>query len=203
MPDKMAAGWMNVQQRQERAAECRIAKSGENASILRVGTKQEIHVYIAGPDVFYPDARAIADEVRATARRYGITALIPIDNDLQIEEKAVLSLAIFQANLAMIQRADAVIANISPFRGPSADAGTVWEIGYAYALGKKVYAFTNDRRKYQDRIPQPDGMMIEDFGNIDNLMIAHALEGIFDTAEEALATAAAAIHPPDDLTSKA
>ena len=32
--------------------------------------------------------------------------------------------------------ADAIIANLTPFRGPSADAGTVYELGYMAGRGK-------------------------------------------------------------------
>jgi nucleoside 2-deoxyribosyltransferase len=33
--------------------------------------------------------------------------------------------------------------NCSPFRGVSLDAGTAYEIGYACALGKPVFGYSN------------------------------------------------------------
>ncbi|MFT3990912.1 MAG: nucleoside 2-deoxyribosyltransferase [Luteolibacter sp.] len=146
-----------------------------------------LKVYLAGPDVFYPNARELADSAREKAAALGIQALIPIDNDIVAASPAEMSLEIFEANVKMIREADAVIANLSPFRGPSADAGTVWEVGFAYGLGKKVIGYSTDRRNYKDRVAEPDGMLIEDFGNTDNLMIAHALAVEVDTLEEALA----------------
>ncbi|PRT53383.1 hypothetical protein B9G98_01003 [Wickerhamiella sorbophila] len=135
-------------------------------------------VYIAGPDVFYPNARELAENARALAKQYGLTALIPTDNEVKDGTKQEISKAIFRANVQMIESADAVVANISPFRGPSADAGTVWEIGYARGTGKPVVAFSDDTRDYKTRAEKyPDGNMIEDFENVDNLMIAECLQG--------------------------
>lgn len=92
----------------------------------------------------------------------------------------------------MIESASAVIANLTPFRGPSADPGTVFELGYAVGLGRLVLGYTNEpgtlldktcaadpaasrdavRRVWHDRL----GLVIEDFGLADNLMIACGLE---------------------------
>lgn len=146
--------------------------------------------YIAGPDVFYPDAADLANKARLVAARHDIDALIPIDNEIKDKQGAELSAAIFKANVKMINEADIVIANLSPFRGPSADAGTVWEVGYAFAQGKKIFAFSDDMREYKDRVGKPDGMLIEDFGSQDNLMIAHAVHSISPTIEEAMVKAA-------------
>ena len=49
--------------------------------------------------------------------------------------------AIFLQNVALIEKSAIVLANIVPFRGPSADPGTVWEIGYAYAKGIPVICY--------------------------------------------------------------
>lgn len=145
-------------------------------------------VYIAGPDVFFPNARELAEEARATAQKYGLVALIPTDNEVKEGTKQEMSKAIFQANVQMIDSADAVVANISPFRGPSADSGTVWEIGYARGKGKPVVAFSGDNGDYKSRVQDfPDGNMIEDFENVDNLMIAECLTGdVHKSIEDAL-----------------
>ncbi len=83
----------------------------------------------------------------------------------------------------------AVIANLTPFRGPSADAGTVYEIGFARGLGLRVFGYATVAQDFLDRtlaaIParqaedggwwDPDGLLIEQFGLFDNLMIEGAL----------------------------
>lgn len=100
---------------------------------------------------------------------------------------------IYRANVTMIHAADAGIFNLSPFRGPSADAGTVFELGLMVGLGKPCFAYTNDARPLLTRmqalgeaIQDPatglwadlSGHSIEDFGNSDNLMIDMALEDV-------------------------
>jgi nucleoside 2-deoxyribosyltransferase len=83
--------------------------------------------------------------------------------------------------------ADAIIANLTPFRGPSADAGTIYELGFMRALGKKVLGYSNVAADFVPRTlgflgggAHRDGggrwrdaadMAVEDFGLADNLMI--------------------------------
>ncbi|WP_201314312.1 nucleoside 2-deoxyribosyltransferase [Dyella sp. EPa41] len=152
-----------------------------------------IKAYMAGPDVFLQNAQEKADEVRALCRQYGVEPLIPADNDGQVSHtstKEALSLQIFRKNLALIDRASLVFANLEPFRGPSADVGTVWEIGYAYSQGKKVFAYSSALSHYVTRVSprttvggdnwiDEEGMLVEDFGLFDNLMIHHSLSGLY------------------------
>jgi nucleoside 2-deoxyribosyltransferase len=151
-------------------------------------------VYLAGPDVFLPDARAIGEHKKEICARFGLVGLFPLDNEKNEthgENEAPLSMRIFRCCTAMMDNADAVIAHLTPFRGPSADPGTVFELGYMAARGKICAGYTNRRDRYADRIDRapgvaPDsdrlvsldceGHAIEDFGLPDNLMIAHALE---------------------------
>ena len=85
--------------------------------------------------------------------------------------------------------ADAIIANLTPFRGPGADAGTVYELGYMVGRGKPCFGYCNDPAIYADRVRRltevrtdngwlvdSEGLTIEDFGLPDNLMMIHALE---------------------------
>ncbi|RDI98790.1 nucleoside 2-deoxyribosyltransferase [Dyella solisilvae] len=161
-----------------------------------------IKAYMAGPDVFLQNARERADEVRALCRQYGVVALLPADNDgeaaeTQAPSDEALSLQIFRKNVALIDRADLVIANLEPFRGPSADVGTVWEIGYAFAQGKKIFAYSSAISHYLSRVSpkqslqakgwvDEEGMLIENFGLFDNLMIHHSLDGVFPSLQALL-----------------
>ena len=110
---------------------------------------------------------------------------------------------IFRQNVALIEKSDLVLANIVPFRGPSADPGTVWEIGYAYARGIPVICYGSagtylercrtagleSALKGRDR----DGFVIEDFGERENLMITRCATLIVETFEEAITAAVFAI----------
>ena len=42
-------------------------------------------------------------------------------------------------NKADIRSCEAIVADLTPFRGPSADVGTVCEVGFARALGLKIF----------------------------------------------------------------
>ena len=53
---------------------------------------------------------------------------------------------IYRANIGLIAEADALLANLNPFRGSEPDSGTVFEIGYAIALGKRVVGYLEDAR---------------------------------------------------------
>jgi nucleoside 2-deoxyribosyltransferase len=87
----------------------------------------------------------------------------------------------------LIRSCDIVIANTTPFRGPSADVGTVFEMGFAHALGKLVFAYTNVtpiftertiealgnqvNREEDGKLRDRYGMFIEENALTDNLMI--------------------------------
>jgi nucleoside 2-deoxyribosyltransferase len=145
-------------------------------------------VYLAGPDVFLPAAVEVGRQKVEICRRHGLIGLFPLDN---VVDRAAsdASLRIFKANEAMMDQADAVIANLTPFRGPGADAGTVYELGYMAARRKLCLGYSNDPALYADRVRRftnvttrdgrlvdAEGLTVEDFGHTDNLMMIHALD---------------------------
>src|SRR6185312_3312891 len=104
-------------------------------------------VYLAGPDVFRPDAIPYGESLKAACRRFGLEGLYPLDNAVPLGlSKPQAAAWICQANLALIRRADIVMANLNPFRGAEPDSGTVFEVGYAAALGKPVWGYLEDAR---------------------------------------------------------
>src|ERR1700744_5990835 len=89
----------------------------------------------------------------------------------------------------MMDADEAVIANLTPFRGPGADAGTVYELGYMTGRGKPCFGYSNDPSAYADRVrnfttvssrgghlTDAEGLTVENFALTDNLMMIHALE---------------------------
>ncbi|ABD86711.1 nucleoside 2-deoxyribosyltransferase [Rhodopseudomonas palustris] len=161
-------------------------------------------IYLAGPDVFLPDAAEIGRRKQAICARHGMTGLYPLDNAFDAAAPQ-LSLSIFRSNEAMMLKAQAIVANLTPFRGPSADAGTVYELGFMAGHGKLCLGYSNDPLPYPKRVAargavsardgvlrDAHGHVVEDFGLADNLMIAHAL----DLHGCALVTPQ---HAPDDL----
>lgn len=153
-------------------------------------------LYIAGPDVFRPDVMAWADDARRLCADAGHQAMIPLDN---VETTAP---GIYLANIALIREADAVLANLNPFRGDEPDSGTSFEVGFAIALGKPVVGYLADIRpqfaKMQDRhgdaVSYAGGrwfdaqaMAIEDFDLPVNLMLGCSCRIIQGTLADALA----------------
>lgn len=145
-------------------------------------------VYLAGPDVFLPSASEVGRHKVDLCKRYGLMGLFPLDNEVDLSATNP-SLQIFRGNEAMMNEADAIIANLTAFRGPGADAGTVFELGYMAGRGRLCLGYSNDPSSYADRVREftkvisrdeqlidAQGLKVEDFGLSDNLMIIHALD---------------------------
>jgi nucleoside 2-deoxyribosyltransferase len=157
-------------------------------------------IYLAGPDVFFPNAIDVLAAKKALCARYGCLGLPPLDVELSATGKPNAG-SIFARNLALMRRADLIIANLTPFRGISADPGTVFELGWFHGAGKPVYGYSNIAAHFETRIAAAfapivdgptgrkvanDGMGIEGFGLGDNLMI-----------DEALRPLGGLVRPPD------
>lgn len=142
-------------------------------------------VYLAGPDVFRPDAIAHFQRLADACEEFEMEALAPFD----AARKAGTPRQIFEDNMRMLRRADGVIANLAPFRGAEPDAGTVFEVGAAHALGIPVVAYGVGAGSYSDRVRalygaiadergvlrDSAGQVVEDFGLPMNLMLACAV----------------------------
>ena len=59
---------------------------------------------------------------------------------------------LFAAMIRLMDECDAGIANLTPFRGPSMDVGTAFELGYLYGNAKPVFGYSNDPRDYAERV---------------------------------------------------
>ena len=151
-----------------------------------------IKVYIAGPDVFEKNAKQIGINYKNLCTKYGFEGLYPLDNEIDFTTKKETAKKIFDANINLIHQADIIIANLNDFRGKEADSGTVWECGYASALGKKVYAYMNNTDTYINRFNKEekhldkdvnmlvdnDDKIIEDFDLPINLMLGCSIKEV-------------------------
>jgi nucleoside 2-deoxyribosyltransferase len=145
-----------------------------------------VTVYLAGPDVFLPNAREHALRKVAICARYGLTGQPPLNEDIaslaELNESAA-GLAIFAKDVAMMEAADIIIANLTPFRGASADAGTLVELGWFLGRGRPIFGYSNTATLFRERsqahlaaIPDPlADITVEHFGLPDNLMIPGAV----------------------------
>ena len=150
-------------------------------------------------------ALRVADEKKAICAELGLKGVFPFDLEIRLprtsstDTGAAMARAIAEKDETLVRRCDAVIANVTPFRSPSADVGTVYEVGFARGLGKPVFGYTNDDRPYAERVLgdlaktadakydatgsaheavcDADGLSVEPFGCSDNLMVHNAFEG--------------------------
>jgi nucleoside 2-deoxyribosyltransferase len=76
-------------------------------------------VYLAGPEVFLPNATEIGDAKKRICAAHGLAGLFPLDQQHPQLAAAQLGMAIYHANVALMTAADAIIANLTPFRGPA------------------------------------------------------------------------------------
>jgi nucleoside 2-deoxyribosyltransferase len=145
--------------------------------------------YLAGPDVFLPNPEEFAKEKKDICASHGIQGVFPLDKKI---ERGTLSLPEFglvisRENEALIKECQLVIAHLTPFRGPSADVGTAYEMGFARALGLKIFGYTNVKASFVERTrsfvgktslrdggfeEDSDHMSLESFELVDNLMLA-------------------------------
>ena len=168
--------------------------------------RPEVHVYLAGPDVFYPDAIQIGDNNKKLLVQLGMIGHFPFDNiiDPEIFKNPKLAAQTIAENNEKIMkdicsegRVGVILANMNPWHGPSTDVGTSFEIGFMSALSHFknviIIGYSEDTRKFEDRVTQDhykgnvttdekgrvwgsDGKEVEKFGCADNLMLTSAIE---------------------------
>lgn len=138
-----------------------------------------VKVYLAGPDVFYPEAGSLAVEKRRLCKAVGLVGLHPFDNEVKRNNITASEAAesIYYANIALMRSADVCIANLTPFRGPNVDDGTAFEVGFCIALGMPVWGYEVSEASYHTKVFESGvalrkGEVVEEFGLSTNLMIA-------------------------------
>jgi nucleoside 2-deoxyribosyltransferase len=155
-----------------------------------VNSTQHPRVYLAGPEVFLPNAKEIGRLKQEICEASGLEGVFPLDTQLDLAglPKAEQARRIALGNEGLMRSCEAIIANLTPFRGVSMDSGTAFEVGFMRALGRPVFGYTNagfadyaERAREWRKLPRrafdcdrPE-QEIEDFGLAENLMIAVAV----------------------------
>lgn len=161
-------------------------------AIIRKRSPTVKRIYLAGPEVFLKDAALVFRRKKEICQEHFMIGVSPMDGCPPIvNSKLDTGIAIFQHCFDELRSCNAVIANISPFRGHCCDTGTAVEIGMARALGKPIFAYTNcgpeEFRLLRRMINKGDarirpntegvihedefGAMVENFGTTDNIMV--------------------------------
>ncbi len=157
-----------------------------------------MRAYLAGPDVFLPVPGQWAERKKVICAQHGLLGISPLDPPAD-EPPGWAALPDWQRiaarNEALIHSCALMIANLTPFRGPSADVGTVYEVGFMRALGRPVFGYATTATPFTRRTlafaaahggvtagadgfsRDADGMLIEQFGLFDNLMIEAGILG--------------------------
>ena len=123
-------------------------------------------LYLAGPDVFRPDAAEHGRRLVATCAEFGFDAVFPLDKQLpsHLATPHAKAAHIYRNNLEHIDACDAVLANLAFFRGAEPDSGTCFEVGYAIARGKPVIAYVPDEGNLAERIRRHDPALLNAAG---------------------------------------
>ncbi|MBD3344120.1 MAG: hypothetical protein GF401_03555 [Chitinivibrionales bacterium] len=100
-----------------------------------------MYAYIAGP-LYNEGDRWVNELLDSKAQNVGFTTYSP-HRDLGIMSSVDDGPLLFKGDLDHLNRADVIIANLN---GVTVDAGTSWEIGYAYARNKHIIGVHTDER---------------------------------------------------------
>lgn len=140
-------------------------------------------VFLAGPDLWFPDAATHLEDMAEVCRASGLTARFARTDLNETVRSEVMAREIYANALQAVRGSDALIANLTPWRGPNADPGAAFEMGFASALGKPVLAYMNvtneDDADYRSRVeamvgavPGDDGRWFDmDDGEIEDLAL--------------------------------
>jgi len=164
---------------------------------------QQPRVYLAGPDVFYPDAVQRGFEKKRMLAEFGFTGVYPLDQEIpNFQPDEITAMQIARTNEEFMDSCAIMLANMREWHGPSMDAGTAFEMGYMSAKAKYaaenilivgyVDAEHDDLRNFKERVVDlhydgrameqdgsvigDDGMALENFGLRDNLMLMQAIK---------------------------
>ena len=173
-------------------------------SVLHAEEKPVYYVYLAGPEVFLDKPIEAGEKKKALIAKlsnkndwsFVLEGLYPLDNSIpDFKNDFDTGMRIYEANIALMDKAHFIAANMVRFRGPSMDVGTAYEMGYMAGADKPVFAYYEAKPFYR-KMEKPalltervkdywhvdpespgkdkDGIHIENFQMIDNLMMVGA-----------------------------
>lgn len=154
-----------------------------------------LRLYLAGPDVFLPNANDVFKAMEAQCAAAGFVGVRPTDGGLSQGVRGTpeeIAERIYQGNMALLRSCDGVLANMRPFRSAvEPDSGTVFETGVAIALGLPVHGYLPDcHQSLEEKISanftvkrdengigwdREHGFMVEEFSQPMNLMLARSM----------------------------
>lgn len=122
-------------------------------------------IYMAGA-FFRPETKVRIDSYAAGFRRLGYDVFVPqehtVPNAWEMSQED-WAREVFKMDIAAIQECDILFV---VYDGLYSDSGTAWEIGYAYALGKRIEMNINEDVKDMSIMPFASARVIGNYKNI-------------------------------------
>lgn len=119
-------------------------------------------LYITGPQRYYPNGLQELMAMKYTAEYYGFEVV----NDFSVIKPGLSDYE--HIDHSHLDNCDIIIGDVNFFRGGEPESGTIFEMGIAFAKGKKMYSFVRDRRDVIHRYPVAtlgkDGELIDEHG---------------------------------------
>ncbi len=134
-------------------------------------------LYFASP-FFTPEQVEREERLKAKLRELGFEVWSPKEMcHLNKDASVVEQTEVFNGNLAAMHKVDGVFAVTD-----GKDIGTIWEAGYAYALGKPIiyYCETLGNNVFNLMLARSGRLVITKFEDIDFTKIQMSDEQIFD-----------------------
>ena len=146
-------------------------------------------VFLSGPDLFMPDGPELLAAKRAACQEAGLEGVHADGGAGEGAPGELRARMAYADAVSRLRSCHAVIANLTPWRGPHPDPGAVFEAGFAAGLGLPVFAYLNvadaEEADHRDRVAamvgaaldaegawrDPDGGLIEDLGLPEGLML--------------------------------
>lgn len=149
-------------------------------------TTEPTRIYLAGPDIYHPDAAQRGQAMLELCASYGHRATFPLTQPFPKGNKRDRSIWIYSTNTRLIRNSDLIIANLNPYQGDQPDSGTVFEIGLAIGHRIPVIAYRKDTTPMHRNRSHQTGDSIEDYDLPVALMLGVPVRIIQGGLEDAL-----------------
>ncbi len=105
-------------------------------------------LYIAGPMCFMKGGYDLWWAERKLAESKGVSVVLPTSTPLKLDQKnkKLNAKEIFDDLIYQVNRTSVIIACLDNFRGSESDGGTVYEIGWIWSKGGRIYGYSRDMR---------------------------------------------------------
>lgn len=158
-------------------------------------------IFFSGPERYSSDAVEFYGDVKAYCRTTGYEAVCPLDEFPGLpkpnsDDPYKIAAWTFEKNMALLQSADVLVANLEDFHGWEPNNDVSFECGAAYGMGKKCIAYMPCTDIMRNRIPHYGeekgfldwcGNIVENFNYPINLMFSCSMPIVQGGVRDAVA----------------